>query len=183
MGELLLEGFVHVLFEVRGFDVFNDGGLKRKTRGGVKMTMLSALSKVTGSSHTSVGFHYLTMRLYCVLVLPVRLKKPRGHKTESITSTFHPFIKAFFSQKIIILSTCCNMLWVPNGWVTLKGNMLSGCLGKDPCQTKRAFPVLCQISLNLSCSIGKKMTFAVSIVLSIGYNYIAEVWKHCYFVQ
>lgn len=64
MGEFLLEGFVHVLLEVGGFDVFNDRGLKRETRGGVKVTTLSAPSRVTGSSHTSVGFHGLTMRLY-----------------------------------------------------------------------------------------------------------------------
>lgn len=65
MGELLLEGFVHVLLEVRGFDVFNDRSLKRKTRGGVRMTtLLSALGRRTGSSHTSVGFHNLTMKLH-----------------------------------------------------------------------------------------------------------------------
>lgn len=32
MGEFLFEGFVHVLFEVRGFDVFNDRGLRRKKK-------------------------------------------------------------------------------------------------------------------------------------------------------
>lgn len=31
MGEFLFEGFVHVLLEVGGFDVFDDRGLKRKT--------------------------------------------------------------------------------------------------------------------------------------------------------
>ena len=62
VGELLLEGFVHVFLEVRGFDVFNDRSLKRKTRGGVTMTTRSALGRVTGSSHTSVGFHGLTIR-------------------------------------------------------------------------------------------------------------------------
>lgn len=74
MGEFLLEGFVHVLLEVRGFDVFNDRSLKRKTRGGVKMTTLPSLSKVTGSSNTSVGFHCLTKRLYTGLVLAMSLK-------------------------------------------------------------------------------------------------------------
>lgn len=74
MGEFLLEGFVHVLLEVRGFDVFNDRSLKRKTRGGVRMTTLPSLSWVTGSSHTSVGFHCLTRRLYTELVLVVSLK-------------------------------------------------------------------------------------------------------------
>lgn len=75
--EFLLEGFVHVLLEVRGFDVFDDRGLKRKTRGGVKMTTLSALGSVTGSSHTRVGFHRLTMRLYRDLVLLMSLKRTR----------------------------------------------------------------------------------------------------------
>lgn len=56
VGEFLLEGFVHVLLEVRGFDVFNDRRLKRKTRRGVNTTALSTLSKAIGSSHTSVGF-------------------------------------------------------------------------------------------------------------------------------
>lgn len=74
VGEFLLEGFVHVLLEVRGFDVFNDRSLRRKNRGGVKMTTLLAPSKVTGSSHTSVGFHCPTMRLYRELVLPMSLK-------------------------------------------------------------------------------------------------------------
>lgn len=63
MGELLLEGFVHVLLEVRGFDVFNDRSLKRKTRDGVRMIPLSALVKLTGSLHSRVGFHCLTMKL------------------------------------------------------------------------------------------------------------------------
>lgn len=63
VGELLLEGFVHVLLEVRGFDVFNDRSLKRKTRDGVSTVTLSAQSKATGSLHSSVGFHCLTMRL------------------------------------------------------------------------------------------------------------------------
>lgn len=57
MGEFLFEGFVHVLLEVGGFHVFNDRSLKRKTRGGVRVITLSALSKVTGSLHPSVGFH------------------------------------------------------------------------------------------------------------------------------
>lgn len=39
--EFFLEGFVHVLFEVRGFHVFDDRSLEKKTRGGVKMTTLS----------------------------------------------------------------------------------------------------------------------------------------------
>lgn len=85
MGEFLLEGFVHVLLEVRGFDVFNDRSLKRKTRGGVNMTTLSALSKVTGSSHTSVGFHRLTVRLCTGLVLPKSLKG----RLEVIAQTYY----------------------------------------------------------------------------------------------
>lgn len=31
VGELLLEGFVHVLLEVRGFDVFDDRSLEKQT--------------------------------------------------------------------------------------------------------------------------------------------------------
>ena len=38
VGELLLEGLVHVLLEVRRFDVFDDRRLERKTRGGVRGT-------------------------------------------------------------------------------------------------------------------------------------------------
>lgn len=58
VGELLLEGLVHVLLEVRGFDVFDDRRLKRETRGGVRETKLSAprasLRMAPGSSHLSV---------------------------------------------------------------------------------------------------------------------------------
>lgn len=43
VGEFLLEGFVHVLLEVKGFDVFDDRSLEKKTRGGVKMTALSSV--------------------------------------------------------------------------------------------------------------------------------------------
>lgn len=63
VGKLLLECFVHVLLEVRRFDVFNDCRLKRKTRGGVSVTTLSALIQMP-SSHTGVGFQCLTMNLY-----------------------------------------------------------------------------------------------------------------------
>lgn len=44
MGEFLFEGFVHVLLEVGGFDVFNDRGLKKKKKNtdGDDMNELSA---------------------------------------------------------------------------------------------------------------------------------------------
>lgn len=54
--ELLLEGFVHVLFEVRGFDIFDDRGLKRKTRGGGRMNTLSAPYPRTPVLDSSLAF-------------------------------------------------------------------------------------------------------------------------------
>lgn len=40
VGEFLLEGFVHVLLEVRGFDVFDDRSLQTHVKTGLPKTVL-----------------------------------------------------------------------------------------------------------------------------------------------
>lgn len=58
MGEFLFEGFIHVLLEVGGFDVFDDRGLKGKIKNTDGDNTLSALREATGSlQHTSVALH------------------------------------------------------------------------------------------------------------------------------
>lgn len=48
VGEFLLEGFVHVLLEVRGFDVFNDRSLQTHVKIGVpKMVLFTSALRWT----------------------------------------------------------------------------------------------------------------------------------------
>lgn len=65
MGEFLFEGFVHVLLEVGGFDVFNDRGLKGKKKTPVVTTRTSFPHREATRllRHPSVGLHGHSVRL------------------------------------------------------------------------------------------------------------------------